>query len=471
MQLEARNVGYAYTPNVPVLRDISFKLEPGKILYVLGRNGSGKTTLLSCLAGILKPARGQVLLGGVDIHKYSPGERARRVGLIPQMHVPAFAYTVREMVLMGRAPHLGLFGSPSRADYQVAEQALDSVGLTPLRDRPYTELSGGERQLVMIARGLAQRCQILLMDEPDAHLDPNNQHRVMEIVAQLAGQGLSFVVSSHAPNNALIYADRVLLLKEGRTTALGTAEETLTEPLLSTTYGMGTEVIYGSEDGSHIPRAILPRRPMFLDPASLDSPDSPLAHIFAESEHTPQLILVTGFSGSGKSTWCAELDGQARQQGLTVRGLLSPAVFVDGRKVGIDMVDLSSGERRRLANLRGEASTGLITTQWKFDPEVVEWGNHILGDLPPSDLLVIDELGPLEFIRDEGLLEGLRLIDDRKFKVACVVVRPSLLADAQQRWPFARVVSVAGSKSDSAQTPGEGHSGSRHPARSPQPTR
>jgi iron complex transport system ATP-binding protein len=260
MGIEAQNISYAYRVGKPVLRDVSASVAAGELVYLLGSNGGGKTTLLSCLAGILTPDQGHVLVDGDDIRHYAPGDRARRVGLIPQLHVPAFAYSVREMVLMGRAPHLGLFGSPRRADFEIADNALESVGLARFRDRTYTELSGGERQLVMIARGLAQQCNTLLMDEPDAHLDPHNQLRVLEIVAGLAQQGLSFVISSHTPNNALMYASRVLLIKRGRRLAFGPVTETLTEELLSEAYDMETEVIYEEQNGARVPRAILPRR-------------------------------------------------------------------------------------------------------------------------------------------------------------------------------------------------------------------
>lgn len=258
--LDARDITHAYTAGVPVLRGISLTLERGTILYLLGRNGCGKTTLMQCLSGALKPAGGQIAFEGKDIHAYTPTERAQRIGLIPQLHTPAFAYTVREMILMGRAPHLGLFGAPGKADYAIADDALASVGLAHYRDRPYTQLSGGERQLVLIARGLAQRCRVLLMDEPDSHLDLNNQQRVMEIVARLAADGLSFIVTSHVPNNALVYAHRVLLMKAGRVLADGDPAHVLTAPLLTEAYDMETEVIYDMAGGSRTARAILPKR-------------------------------------------------------------------------------------------------------------------------------------------------------------------------------------------------------------------
>lgn len=258
--LEARNITYAYTTGVAVVRGVSLTLESGTILYLLGRNGCGKTTLMQCLSGTLRPQSGEILFEGRHIQSYTPKERARHIGLIPQLHTPAFAYTVREMVLMGRAPHLTLFGTPSKADYAIADDALASVGLAHYRSRPYTQLSGGERQLVLIARGLAQQCRILLMDEPDAHLDLNNQQRVMEIVGQLAAVGLSFIVTSHVPNNALLYAHRVLLMRAGQVLSYGEPAHTLTEPLLSEAYDMDTEVIYEMPGETRIARAILPRK-------------------------------------------------------------------------------------------------------------------------------------------------------------------------------------------------------------------
>jgi iron complex transport system ATP-binding protein len=160
---------------------------------------------------------------------------------------------------MGRAPHLGLFDVPRARDAAIAEDALAEVGLADMADRPFSQLSGGQQQLVMIARGLAQQCRVLLMDEPDAHLDLNNQQRVMETVTRLARQGMSFVVASHVPNNALVYAHEVLLLKQGEVLASGSPAHVLTEPLLTAAYDLAVEVVR-DVDG-RAARAILPRRP------------------------------------------------------------------------------------------------------------------------------------------------------------------------------------------------------------------
>lgn len=451
MELKAQQVSFAYKHEQPVLEDISVELRSGEILYLLGHNGSGKTTLLSCLSGILMPTRGCVLLDGIDIHKIPAQKRAQSIGLIPQLHVSAFAYTVRQMVLMGRAPHLGWFGAPRRVDHEIADAALDRVGLADFRERAYTELSGGERQLVMIARGLAQQCDFLLMDEPDAHLDPSNQHRILEIVADLVKQKLSFVIASHAPNSALMFADRVALLSKGRVLAQGSVQDTLTEELLTRAYGMATEVIYKSHNGRRSPRAILPRRntiPVDVEviavkPSALSTLGSPLETIFSGGRDKPQIVLVTGESGSGKSSWCSDLVMEMQRRGWKVGGILSPAVVKSGSKTGIDLVDLSSGQRRRLATLRDTSSSDVMTDLWAFDLEVLQWGNALLENLPTeTDLLVIDELGPLEFKRGKGLSSAFGSVDRRRYKVACVIVRPGLLHEALRRWSDAYVIDV-----------------------------
>ena len=441
MQLEANHISYGYSPKETVLHDVSLSLKTGETLYILGRNGSGKTTLLSCLAGLLEPDMGEIVLDRKPLGEIRPVERSQLIGLIPQSHIPAFAYSVEEMVMMGRAPYLSWLGSPTKEDQIIVAEALEQVGLSDFRERPYTQISGGERQLVLIARGLAQKCQILLMDEPTAHLDLSNQHRILEIVQQLSQQGLSFIISTHAPNDALSYADKVLLLTGGWVTKYGPPKKTLTEDLLSSVYGIRTEVIYQNDSGKPIPRAVVPRRPEVISPESLDKPGSLLSDVFIRSKEQPQLIIVTGLSGAGKTTWCSRLIKTARSQDLVVRGILSPGIYKGGKKIGIAVEDLDTGDKRKLANLREKGETDLTTPRWSFNLQAIKWANHILGTIQESDLVVIDELGPLEFIRNKGLTEGLALIDEKRFRVASVVVRSSLLPTVLQRWPNALVVS------------------------------
>ncbi|MFW5714524.1 MAG: ATP-binding cassette domain-containing protein [Brevefilum sp.] len=441
MLLNAQHLRFSYIPGETVLHDVSLKIDKGEILYILGRNGGGKTTLLSCLAGLLTPASGEIILEGKPLTSFNAAQRSRKIGLIPQMHTPVFAYSVREMVMMGRAPHLHWLESPSQIDQNIVEESMEQVGVYELRDRPYTEISGGERQLVMIARGLAQKCEILLMDEPTAHLDLSNQHRVLEIIQQLSRQGLSFIVSSHAPNDALTYADQVLLLSDGWVTDYGPPETTLTEPLLSYVYGIRTEVIYNHENGALTPRAVVPRRPTIISPESINDPRSLLSDLFERGKLDPQILILTGLSGAGKTTWCMRLAKLAEENALKVKGILSPGVYKGDQKIAIDARDIESGVSHRLAMLRERAAAELSTPRWQFDPETVSWANQVLKEIQFCDLLILDEIGPLELLRDEGLTAGLRLLDTENYRVACVVVRSSLVPKALQRWPEAMVVS------------------------------
>jgi iron complex transport system ATP-binding protein len=255
MRLAAVGVSYAYVRGEEVLRDVSLSLADGEVVFVLGANGSGKTTLLHCLSGVHQPTSGTVTVDDRPLVQLTPRERARRIGVVPQLHEPAFAFTVAEAVLMGRAPHLGLFARPGRDDRAIVDRALAAVGVLALRGRVYTEISGGEQQLVLIARGLVQGARCLLMDEPAAHLDPRHQHEILGTARGLAADGHSFVVTSHQPDNAFLYADSVLLLVDGGAQGHGTPGEALTEESLRAAYGMAFEIVRG-ESGA---RAVVPR--------------------------------------------------------------------------------------------------------------------------------------------------------------------------------------------------------------------
>jgi len=255
MRLVSNELAFAYSPNREILESVSLAVESSQVAFILGANGTGKTTLLECLSGLRGPLRGSVTVDGQDIHQLAPRVRARRIGLVPQLHEPVFEFTVEQAVLMGRAPHLGLFGRPSKRDHQAVHEAIDAVGAQHLAKRPYTKISGGERQLVLIARGLAQGAQCLLMDEPVAHLDPHHQHDVLSIVRRLADDGFSFLITSHLPNHALLYADWVSFLLDGKTDIQGSPLSTITERTLHLAYEMDFEIIE-SATGS---RAVLPR--------------------------------------------------------------------------------------------------------------------------------------------------------------------------------------------------------------------
>ena len=255
MKLIATALAFAYSPEREVLRSVSLSLCDGQVMFVLGSNGSGKTTLLQCLAGLMNPLRGSITLDGQTLRELPLRTRARQIGFVPQMHEPVFEFTVEQAVLMGRAPHLGLFERPGKKDRKAAKKAIEAVGIQHLSHRPYTKISGGERQLALIARGLAQGARILLMDEPVAHLDPHHQHDVLSVVRNLAADGFAFAIASHLPNHALLYADWVAFLVDGRADVQGPPATTITEGSLQSAYEMEFEIIR-NDSGT---RAILPR--------------------------------------------------------------------------------------------------------------------------------------------------------------------------------------------------------------------
>jgi iron complex transport system ATP-binding protein len=232
VNLTTSELAFAYTPEREILTSVSLSLEMSQVVFILGANGTGKTTLLECMSGLRTPLRGGVTVDGQDLHQLSVRTRAQNIGLVPQMHEPVFEFSVEQAVLMGRAPHLGLFGRPSKEDHLVVRQAIESVGIQHLTHRPYTKISGGERQLALIARGLAQGARCLLMDEPVAHLDPHHQHDVLSVVRQLADDGFSFAITSHLPNHALLYGDWVAFLTDGEARVQGAPATTITEQSL-----------------------------------------------------------------------------------------------------------------------------------------------------------------------------------------------------------------------------------------------
>ncbi len=237
MKLEARELAFGY-PGHAVGRGVSLALQAGEIVCLLGPNGGGKTTLFKTLLGLLPAQGGEVLLGDAALSALPRREVARRIGYVPQAHAGYFPYTVREVVLMGRTAHLPAFAGPSRRDREAADAAIERLGLAPLAEAVYTRIAGGERQLALIARALAQDTPLLVMDEPTASLDFGNQARMLEQVMALADAGIGILLSTHDPDHAFLAADRVALLSGGRMRALGKPEDVLTAASLHALYGV-----------------------------------------------------------------------------------------------------------------------------------------------------------------------------------------------------------------------------------------
>lgn len=241
MSLEISNLCFAYDQK-PVLDGISMKVENGEIVCLLGANGAGKTTLFKTILGLYKASQGQIIVNGKDVSNSSRRELAKEMGYVPQNHTPPFPYSVIDVVLMGRTAHINHYAVPSELDYQIAQEAMRNINISYLEDKIYTEISGGERQLVLIARALAQQPQILVMDEPTSSLDYGNQIRLLSHIKRLAHQGLSIIMSTHSPDHALYCASKAILLKDGCILCSGTAEEVITENNLSEIYGIDVEI-------------------------------------------------------------------------------------------------------------------------------------------------------------------------------------------------------------------------------------
>ena len=255
MNLEARDLAIGY-PDRLVGSGLNVTLAKGEVLALLGPNGGGKTTLLKTMLGLLPPKSGEIRLGSTSLATRSIRERARLLGYVPQSHAATFAFTVETVVLMGRTPFGNLFSSYTAQDRSVVSALLARFGIRELAQRPYTMISGGERQLALLARALAQEPHFIVLDEPTASLDFGNQGKVMREIRALAAAGHGVLFTTHDPNQALRYAHRALLLREGARFAEGPVEQVLTRAILESLYQTEIEEVAG---GPGQGRAFLPR--------------------------------------------------------------------------------------------------------------------------------------------------------------------------------------------------------------------
>jgi iron complex transport system ATP-binding protein len=224
--------------NISVLTDISLSIPKGDFFVIIGPNGSGKTTLMKTISGIEKLQKGHLMIMGHSVRNYSRKALARTLAFVPQMVLEDIPFTVTEVVLMGRSPHLGILGMEEKEDLEIAKQAMAFTEVEHLADRKLDQLSGGERQRVFIARAVCQEPQIILLDEPTAALDLAHQVRVMDLMEKLKEEkGVTIVMVSHDVNLAAMYGDQLLLLKRGKIVSLGTPSEVLNFKTLEEAYG------------------------------------------------------------------------------------------------------------------------------------------------------------------------------------------------------------------------------------------
>jgi iron complex transport system ATP-binding protein len=245
MAISVRNLNFAYGAT-PVLKNVDLDLPAGQLNLLLGRNGGGKSTLLRLIAGSLKPAGGLIRFHDEPAGKLQGAARARMVGYLPQFHQAVFPFSVEQVVLTGRAAYVASL--PAASDRAAADRALATVGIEHLRMRPYSELSGGERQLVMLARVLCQEPRIILLDEPVSHLDLANQTRVLDLLKRLSRQGITILSVLHDPNAALLYGDTLTFLVDGRIVCPQPGQNVWSPAFLSQVYGTELDALsYGDQ--------------------------------------------------------------------------------------------------------------------------------------------------------------------------------------------------------------------------------
>jgi len=241
VSLAASALDFGY-PERAVGRALELSLEAGEVLCVLGPNGAGKTTLFRTLLGLLEPLGGRVEIDGRDLSTLPRAEVARALAYVPQASATHFDFSIAELVEMGRTAHLGAFEPPGARDRAIAREALATLGIEHLADRASSAVSGGERQLALIARALATQARTVVMDEPTANLDFGNQQRVLGEIARLRAAGIAVLLCTHDPDHALAIADRALLLAAGQAQAQGNSAEILTAPNLTRLYGVSVHV-------------------------------------------------------------------------------------------------------------------------------------------------------------------------------------------------------------------------------------
>lgn len=244
MLLQVKNAKFSYDGKKNVFENISFSVKEGEIFCILGPNGSGKSTLLKCIDNLLRLNSGSVSLDEKELISMGRKELATYIGFLPQLHVSTFPFNVTEVAVMGRAPHLSVASSPSVEDYALAEANLKMLGIGHLADKPYTNISGGERQLTLIAMVLTQQPRFLLLDEPTSHLDFGNQLRMLNLIQTLSQKGFSIILTTHFPDHAFHLSSTVAMMNEGTFVAQGNADEIITEKNLKKIYGIDVQVVH-----------------------------------------------------------------------------------------------------------------------------------------------------------------------------------------------------------------------------------
>ena len=259
MRLSLRDVSVGYDKNAPIQKYVNFSVESGEVCCVLGPNGCGKTTLVKTVLGLLPPLAGSIALDGDDVTKWSASRLSDAMAYVAQKHEQPFPFQVKDVVMLGRINKVKtLGGQPSREDYNIVENALNDMCIYHLRDMPYMDISGGELQMVMFARALAQQPQMLILDEPTAALDYGNAVRVIEKVRELAARGYAVVMITHNPDHAFMTGANVALFTKAQPMKFGSAFDIITRENIKDAYGINVKLVEFTHDNQEIMRMCAP---------------------------------------------------------------------------------------------------------------------------------------------------------------------------------------------------------------------
>ena len=402
--ISCRNLAFSYAHR-QVLDAVSLDFHPGEFVALLGCNGAGKSTLLACLSG-LKPCRAERLtVDTLDLESAGRREIAKRLSFVPQEHEDMFPFSVLEVVVMGRTVFLGSFGAPSQKDFKQAQAVLEELQISHLAHRIYTGLSGGEKQMVLLARALVQTRKIVFLDEPTNHLDYSNRYKMLAWLKALTREHQSCVVAClHDPNHAMLFADRVILLDQGRILDEGPVRQVLSGHAVSRLYGLAAWQTRGPGPESFIPA-------------------------FVHPESAGQVLLLTGDSGEGKTTLLQKVIEKHTHLGFG--GIVCPGRFKNGLRHEITIKDLVTGKSVPFARRADDSprsgftfsARGEALAREALDPLSVR-GCHCA---------VVDEVGPRE-IQGKGFSPLLPPLLSMEGTGHIWVVRPEIVDAVCRRW-------------------------------------
>lgn len=252
MSLDIEKLTFSYDKKKYQFREISFSIDKGEVFSILGRNGTGKSTLIKCILNVLIPDAGKISIGGRNVRGWKRQELASNVAYVPQSKNIVFPFSVFDYVLMGRTPHIPSFSIPKESDIEITGECLKKLGISQLKDKPVSEISGGEHQMAAIARAVAQEPSIIIMDEPTSHLDMGNQQKVLRMTEKLGSEGISVLMTSHFPDHGFIVSDRVAIMENAGLIATGSPEDVITSENLKAAYGIDISVSYVPEAGRKV---------------------------------------------------------------------------------------------------------------------------------------------------------------------------------------------------------------------------